>query len=431
MKKPSELQRLARAFTVRKASKRLPVLLGTGAAVIGAATPFGFVMAGAFAIGMGASEIEHRRKVKRGLTEVERWGFPVVGYRDWLLAEEPTFDIELARDLDPDVLITSAKAVEPSVRVSRVRERTFQIVTRRSALPPERGELQAVLVGDRELLITLHEQLLAPLHADVGIRRMQMGDRTRMPALQALLPAGDTGSKTEDREGMSMGAFRDAALAAPPALQALVYSVADREMPREARTLKNRSQRVVYATGSTPHGVGTVTGFAAGGLFAGLGWVGPIGMAIGAVVGVGAGVMAAVNGNKRNAARIAASLDNNGFPIEGYDDWLISGRPIFDITLAAPLAPETFKMMLDTLPRAWSISTNGEVSWVVEIAWLEDKVVRLETRPALVEPPNKVEPFYGGSHQMFETFRTQVLASLHRNVGVVSVQMGGYLTRRV
>ncbi len=431
MKKPSELQRLARAFTVRKASKRLPILLGTGAAVIGAATPLGFVMAGAFALGIGANEFEHRRKVKRGLREVERWGFPVLGYREWLLADEPTFDIELARDLDPDVMITSAKAVEPSVRVSRVRERTFQIVTRRSALPPVRGELDAVLVGDRELLMTLHNQLLAPLHADVGIRRMQMGDRTRMPALQALLPAGESGGKSEGGEGMSMGAFRDAALAAPPALQALVYSVADREIPREAQTLKNRSERVVFATGSTPHGVGTVAGFASGGVFAGLGWGGPIGMAIGAVVGTAAGVMAAVNGNKRNASKIAASLSGNGFPIEGYDDWLISGRPIFDITLSTPLAPEMFKMMLETLPRAWSISANGEVPWVVETVWLESTLVRLETRPALVEPPNKVEPFYGGSHQMFETFRTQVLSAMHRTVGVVSVQMGGYLTRRV
>jgi hypothetical protein len=154
-------------------------------------------------------------------------------------------------------------------------------------------------------------------------------------------------------------------------------------------------------------------------------------MAIGVVVGVTAGAIAAVNGNKRNASRIAYSLTGNGFPIEGYDDWLISGRPIFDITLAAPMPADVLKMMLETLPRAWSISANGEVSWVVEVAWLDDKTVRLETRPALVEPPNKVEPFYGGSHQMFETFRTQVLWALHRNIGVVSVHMGGYLTRRV
>ena len=73
----------------------------------------------------------------------------------------------------------------------------------------------------------------------------------------------------------------------------------------------------------------------------------------------------------------------------------------------APVIPP----VLETLPRAWSISANGEVPWVVETVWLESTIVRLETRPALVEPPNKIEPFYGGSHQMFETFRTQVLAA--------------------
>ena len=431
MKQPSEYQRLSRAFGIRKHSKRLPIIMGSGAALMGLATWFGFAIAGGVVVGMGGGAIGNRTRVRRGLRELERWGFPVEGYRTWLLADEPTFEIELARMLDLDVLVTSVRAIDPSIRVIRTRERTFQLITRRIALPPQRGDTAPILVGDRELLQQLHERLLSPLHADVGIRRMQMGDRERMPAPPPLLPAGDSGGGGDTGEGTSMGAFRDQALAAPPALQALVYAGGDRELPREARTVKNRAMRVVYATGSAPHGVGTVVGFTLAGLTTGAGWVGPIGLAIGAVAGGIGGAVAAVKGNKRNARKIAASVHGHGFPIEGYDDWLISGRPIFDLELEMAIDPSTLTTMLESLPRAWSIGANAEVSWVVEVMWLDAKLVRIESRPTLVEPPSRIEPFYGGSHAMFETFRAQVLAPLHQHVGIASVQMGGYLSRRV
>lgn len=431
MKEPSEQQRLARAFGRRKQGKKLPLAVGAAGAIAATATWFGWLIVGGVAAGMGGNVLDGRMLVKRGLREVERWGYPVEGYREWLLADEPTFEIEIARDLDPEVLVTSVKAIDPSVKVVRVRERTFQIVTRRAALPPQRGETTPILVGDRELLMQLHEKLLAPLHADVGIRRMRMGDRLRMPAAPPLLPAGAPEPGREGTEGTSMGAFRDAALAAPPALQALVYSGGDRDLPLEAKDVKHRAQRVVYAMGSAPHGAGTFTAFTVGGLMSGAGWFGPIGMAVGMVGGAIAGGVAVVKGNERNAAKIAASVHGHGYPIEGYDHWLISGRPIFDVEFKQAFDPATLMTMLERLPKAYSISANAEVSWVVDVKWMDDKIVRLETRPTLVEPASKIEPFYGGSHAMFETFREQVLAPLHREVGVASIKMGGYLNRRV
>jgi hypothetical protein len=375
--------------------------------------------------GFGGLAFGDRAAVRKGLRELDGWGFPVEGYRAWLLADEPTFEIELARDVDLDVLVTSTRAVDAMVQVTRTRDRMFRFVTRRVALPAQHKDGQVVYVGDRALLKELHAQLLAPLHADVGIQRMRMGDRGTLPAVQASLPAADGHS------GGGGGAFREQALAAPPALQALVQVGADRELPREARKVRNRAERVVYATGSAPHGGGTVIAFAAGGAVSGVGWFELFGLGVGAVAGFCAGIVAAVQGNRRNARRAAESVSGHGFPIEGYDDWLISGRPIFDIELETAVDSAWLMTQLHDLPRAYSVSANAEVAWVEEVKWLDDKLVRIETRPTLIEPASKFEPFYGGSHAMFGTFVMQVLGPLHQRAGIASVKMGGYLIRRV
>ena len=64
--------------------------------------------------------------------------------------------------------------------------------------------------------------------------------------------------------------------------------------------------------------------------------------------------------------------------------------------------------------------------------WLDDQVVRIETRPALIEPQSsKIAPFYGGSHAMFGELVTKVLVPLHEQVGIEAVHMGGYIDRRI
>jgi hypothetical protein len=426
VKSPGEHARLARAFGLPQTKLKTAVVTTTGAGLFGLVTPVGWILAGGMLAGFGGLALGDRRAVHKGLRELEAWGFVVEGYRAWLLADEPAFEIELARDVDLDVLVTSTRAIDETVEVTRTRDRTFRFVTRRVALPAQHRDGQVVYVGDRALLKELHARLLAPLHADVGIQRMRMGDRTTLPAPPALLPAA-----AGQDEGTSFGAFREQAMAAPPALQALVHGGSDRELPREARTVRNRAERVVYATGSAPHGGGTVFGFTAGGAVSGVGWFELAGMGVGAVVGFCAGIVAAVQGNRRNARRVGESVSGHGFPIEGYEDWLISGRPIFDIELKNAIDPAWLVTHIERLPKAYSVSANAEVSWVEEIKWLDDKLVRIETRPTLIEPASKFQPFYGGSHAMFGTFLMQVLGPLHQHAGIASVDMGGYLIRRV
>ena len=426
MKPLGEHARLARAFEVPPTNKSLVALTTGGAALVGLVAPVALLVAGGIAAGAGGLAVGDRRAVRRGLREVEAWGFPVVGYRGWLLAETPTFDIELAREVDLDVLASSARAVDSSLVLERTGERTFRVVSRRVALPAPRKDGPVVLVGDRQLLAELHARVLAPLHADVGIRVMRMGDAASLPDAPASVPPAD-----DPRGGTGAGAFREQAMAAPPALQALVQVGGGRELPHEAREVANRAERVVYAVGSAPHGGGTVIAFTLGGVSTGAGWFGLPGMAVGATAGLLGGIAAAIQGNRRNARRIAASVLGQGFPIEGYDDWLISGRPIFDIELRSAIERGWLDTRLARLPRAWSVSANAEVSWIEEIQWLDERRVRIETRPTLIEPASRVPPFYGGSHPMFQTFVTEVVAPLHAHAGITAIRMGGYLTRRV
>jgi hypothetical protein len=72
------------------------------------------------------------------------------------------------------------------------------------------------------------------------------------------------------------------------------------------------------------------------------------------------------------------------------------------------------------------------VKWVEDVVWLDENVVRVETRPALITPPmSQIRPFYGGSHALFQRMVTEVLVPLNREVGIVTVRMGGYINRRV
>jgi len=393
--------------------------------LIGLATPIGWFAGAGVVAGMSGSAVVRRRRIARGLREVEDWGFPVEGYRAWLLADAPTFDIELARDVDIEVIAQSLRAIDAAIIVENLGERRFRVITRRIALPSLRRYEPAIYAGDRRLLRELRDRVLAPLHADVGIRIMRMGDRAKLPLL---LTSGPADASAADAE--SMGAFRDAALVAPPALQALVLDGTSRELPREARKLDHRVDRVVFATGASPQRIGTVVALSAAGAFSGVGYFQFYGLAVGAIAGLIAGIGAAKATNKRNANRVAAVYDQP-FTIEGYDDWLLSGRPLLDIELRAPCDRTWLRSSLAHL-KAWSIGSNAYVPWVEDVYFFDDQYVRIETRPTLIEPPSgRIKPFYGGSYLMFGELVQNVLVPLHRKVGIVAVHMGGYIDRRI
>lgn len=427
-KPPSEHTRLARAFEIPPTKPGMAATLAGGfgaAGLLGAS--IAFLPAAAAIVAVGAFAVTDRRVIAKGLRELDKWGFPIEGYRTWLLAAEPAFDVDLLREIDIDMIITSCAAIDPAIVVRRISERSFRVVTRRIALPGLKDGDPPIHLGDRRLLRELYDRMLSPLHADIGIVAMRMGDRATLTSIVPTATLGDDGQPAM----LGMGAFREPAKAAPPALQALVHSGGTSlSLTEETRKLPFRSERVLHAAGRSPAGIGTVLAITAGGAFSGVQF-GLIGASIGAVGGFIGGIAAALANNRRNV-RIVSSLTGwHGFEIDGYDDWLIAGRPLFDIELTAPLERTMFAQQMNGIV-AFSGEANSTVRWVTEITWLEDLVVRVETRPTLIQPTSsRIRAFYGGSHILFQQCLNTVLIPLHAQVRIKTVHMGGYVERRV
>lgn len=424
MKPPRDHIRLLRAFEIP------PTRYGVAAwstgilGLIGTAAPVMLVPAGLVVAGVGGMSFTDRRAIAKGLREVLAFGFPVIGYRAWILAEQPTFDLELARDVDLEVVRTSSAAIDPSIVVDKKGPRIFRFVMRRIALPNVKMHMTPIEVGDRRLLKELHRRILAPLHADVGIRQMRMGDILMQP------PVAGPAEEEPLPDVIGLGVFRESALAAPPALQALVHVGGERAMPHEARRLRQRAERVMHAANSSPSGFGTVAAITFGGTATG-GQFGLPGIWVGMAGGLVAGIATVVTGNRQNARSVARAVANQGYPIEDYDDWLLSGRPLMDIETVQPIERAWLHEQLARLT-AWSVTKNTHVAWVEDVVWFAPTEVRIETRPSYVQPPtSRIQPFYGGSHDMFRRFLIEVLAIVHRQYQITSVKMGGYIDRRV
>ncbi len=392
--------RLARAFDVTPirvgwtlASAPLFLLAGPAAGAIAAGT-----MVAVLASLRGIEALA----IRRGLQEVEGWGFPVAGYRVWLLAGQPTFDVEPAGDVGIDVIESAACAVDRKVVIERRGERVVRFVTPRVVLETHRGG-QDVEIADRRLLFELRDRVLAPLHTDVGIVAVRMGG--------ADLAAITVSPKTTG------AAFRDQAMAAPPALQQLVHRGGVHGRPHEGRTLRYRDERILMASGAWPTSGWIAAVMVAGTIGAGM-VLGAVGALFGGLAATAGGIAASHAHSRRRVDKIIEEVNRAGYPVEGYDDWLLSGQPIFDIELRR--AP----------PRALVLYWLG-TQHDHTITWLSDTTIRIETRPWLVGSPNsEIPPFWAGNPVVFRKLQDTLLKHLHDRVGVVAVRMGGYVEPR-
>jgi len=384
-----------------------------GGAVALLVIPWGtWIVGGALAVGITAMIVDENRKIADGLDEVKVWGYPIEGYRAWLLAHSPAFDLELRRDVAIDLITGSLTAVDPSIVVERRGERVVRVIMRRIEM--EGGENQPTfLVGDRKRLFEVRDRVLGPLHADVGIVAMRMGDRDSLTALVA-----------SPQNATPEAAFRDPALAAPPELQSLAHAgTSHLRPPQEASTMKLRTDRLLYATGLIPTTAGKLTWIVLGGVIAGgvLGAMLSIGGATGILLGSGVGTFGAWLARRGDHGKLGRALEpvkRLPFPVEGFENWLLSGRPQFDVELTAPLDDGSVEDLIRTTKRNLTLT------------WLTDRVVRIECEPVMHMASQGIKSFWGGDPDMFMMIVTRVLEPLHQNVGVVAVRMGGYLDRR-
>jgi hypothetical protein len=409
----SERHRLARIFGFEPV-KPWGALGGAAllAAIPGGALLGTWIASGALTVGITAMIVDENRKIADGLQEVRRWGFSVEGYRAWLLAHSPAFDLELRRDVATDLITASLTAVDGSIIVERRSERVVRVIMRRIEM--EGGENQPTfLVGDRKRLFEVHDRVLAPLHADVGIVAMRMGDRDTLTALVA-----------SPRSATADAAFREQALVAPPDLQSLAHTgTSHLRPPQEASSMKLRTDRLLYATGQVPTTAGKLMTLIVVGLICGGGIGATIGVggALGILFGTGAGTFGAWlarRGDHRRLERALAASQQYPFPVEGYENWLLSGRPQLDVEFAAPVDDGSLEDMIRT--------TNRNMT----LTWLSDRVIRIECEPVMHMAAQGIKSFWGGDPDMFALIVRRVLEPLHGKVGIVAVRMGGYLDRR-
>jgi hypothetical protein len=405
----SERHRLARLFGFEPMKPWGAI----GGAVILAVIPWQtWIAGGALALGITAMFVDENRKIAIGLKEVATWGFPVEGYRDWLLAYAPTFDVELRREVATELIKSSLEAVDPSIVVERRGDRVVRVIMRRIEM--DGGERQPTfLVGDRRRLLEVRDRVLGPLHADVGIVALRMGDRDTLAALVAT-----------QRSATADAAFREQALVAPPELQSLAHAgTSNLRPPQEASSLALRTDRLLYATGQVPMTAGMLTTILLGCLAAGgiVGVMAGLGGPLGVLFGSGVGTLAAWGARRSDHNKLDRALEVSrqyAFPVEGYENFLLSGRPQFDVELAAPLDDGSFEELIR--------STNRNVT----LTWLSDRIVRIECEPVMHMAAQGIKAFWGGEAGMFATIARRVLEPVHRKVGIVAVRMGGYLDRR-
>jgi hypothetical protein len=114
---------------------------------------------------------ERAERVDGELGRVSTLPFVVEGYREWILSEQPMFDVAVAAPIDHS-FVDAVQAVDPETRVELLDDRSARVF-----IPPrkvERGETTHGF-GDATAFWSLAETLLVPLHAELGIKRVAMG----------------------------------------------------------------------------------------------------------------------------------------------------------------------------------------------------------------------------------------------------------------
>ena len=373
-------ERLAHIYGVTLTQPTAP-LVSAGAMLM--VPTVGLFLGAGVVVAVAVSKMRDDAAIATGLAEVNGWGFPVTGYRGWLLADEPAFDIELAHDMSIEVIRGSIAAVDRGAVVEKRGERVVRVVTRR-------------------VLIELRDRILAPLHADSGIVAVRMGELATLTALAA-------------KASTATSAFRDQALSAPPALQQLVTATtAHARPPSEANKRDHHDHRVLIAHG-TIVSIGAGPTALAGAAVALTPVLGPFALVAGGMAAYGLHLLG-VRDRSAGVRAIVGRVNTFGFPVEGYDDWSISGRPIFDIEFAAACPRELPEQLLGAHPH--------------RLIWIDDQLLRIETTPRLVPEQEQFAAFWGGDPKLFHTMCAVLLVPLHERIGIVAVRMGGYIERR-
>ncbi|HVJ21781.1 MAG TPA: hypothetical protein VM686_40535 [Polyangiaceae bacterium] len=105
--------------------------------------------------------------------------YPVSGVIDWLCADEPILDVTLNAPLEPQLLEDALRALDGTAAVSWPEPTRARVVLSPRELRPARGKWPAVVGGDLALLRQVLTRVLDPVHAELGVARVELGGRVR------------------------------------------------------------------------------------------------------------------------------------------------------------------------------------------------------------------------------------------------------------
>jgi hypothetical protein len=172
-------RRLHRAAAIRAAdpiSVKIGVVAGTVLMLGGLATDLAWAgVIGAILLvhtAVTAPTLRQQAVLDQLLASPAALPFPVHGFDLWLAAEVPLFDVYLRHDVDRPLVVDAIHGVDPHADVTWQARRVVRI-----ALPAQ--VVRGWRVGDPAAWDKIVGQVLLPLHADVGIDRIEMGGRMR------------------------------------------------------------------------------------------------------------------------------------------------------------------------------------------------------------------------------------------------------------
>jgi hypothetical protein len=158
--------------------------------------------------------------LRRYLQRATSWAIPTTGVTRWLTAREPLLEIELVGKAVPSLVDDAIRAIDPSIQAHwvssqilrvAIRPRVATLVRVASPLRPSEAGPEKVVchIGDLGRLSEVINLVIAPLHAEVRVARITMGDASDFSA----------DAPTEATPSAAESPFRSSPGAAPAAIQ--------------------------------------------------------------------------------------------------------------------------------------------------------------------------------------------------------------------
>lgn len=136
-------------------------------------------------VGHALARARWQRTIARRLRWVDQQPFPITGVRGYLAAGLPMIDVTFRGKPQPSQVIDGIRGHTPGAAVSQLDDRTFRIALHGTA--PRHH-------GDEAALHRFVDEVLVPVHHDLGVESVTLGGRAPLGAELPALPPGPTRS---------------------------------------------------------------------------------------------------------------------------------------------------------------------------------------------------------------------------------------------